>query len=828
MTVKYTPMMEQYLALKSNYQDAIVFYRLGDFYEMFFDDAIVASKELDLVLTGRNAGVEDKVAMCGVPFHSVTPYIQKLVSLGYKVALVEQLEDPSGAVGIVRRDVVQVITPGTIFDYLDDEKKTVTIASVVQHHFGYSLCCCELASGTITCLESSLQVSELSHALSQAGVKEVVVEPTFNNSVFDASIICSTIENNTIDSFYSYLLNGLQPTFQDALCLLVTYLESTQKQVIKHLQVPLVVQQETYLLMSPSTMASLELVQPLKPKGETLWSFMDECQSSMGSRMLRKWIEKPLYHQMEIEHRLNRVEAFNRNFLMSLHVKEGLSRIFDLERLTAKMAMNKATPQDVLRLYKTLEQCPLLYDALDSSIFPEYASAYRFDELRAVLCSALNDEVPPTLKEGGIFKDGYNEQLDEYRHITRNGKEWLLQLEASEKEKTGIKTLKIGYNRVFGYYIEVSKGACSLITDDFGYVRKQTLSNAERFITSELKEKEDAILHSVDRAIALETQLFTELVSTIATYLPQLQHTAVLLATLDVYAGLSALALKHGYTRPTFNDGDVMIKGGKHPLLAASQSFFVANDCVLTSKPIMILTGPNMGGKSTYMRQVALIALMAQMGSFVPCKQCSLPLFDKMYTRIGASDDLLSGQSTFMVEMMEANEALSGATSKSLILFDEIGRGTSTYDGLALAQAIIEYITTCIKAKTLFSTHYHELVALEENIDGVTNFHVDVHEEKEEITFLYAIKKGYASRSYGIHVAKLAELPTSVCSRASELLSQLESKKRVVQQSYQLVEMEKKDPKMEKVKESLMALDINQCTPLEALSILAKLKQEIV
>ncbi|NLC96955.1 MAG: DNA mismatch repair protein MutS [Erysipelotrichaceae bacterium] len=831
---KYTPMIEQYLSVKKGYPDAIVFYRLGDFYEMFFDDAKIASSELDLVLTGKSAGVEEKVPMCGVPYHAVNGYLQKLVQRGYKVAIVEQLEDPSQAKGIVKRDVVRVVTPGTVIDEINDDKKSVYIASIVDFKYGYSLIMVEMSTGESICKEIDHNSVLLIQTMLKNNIKEVVLSEDFDEKIIkllrENSIIISYCSETNIKEEYNLLSENLKEERNlEAFGLILNYLESTQKRMLDHLNIVIYEREDDVLYMDYSTTINLELIEPLRnqSKNDTLWTFMDKCQSAMGSRLLKKWIEKPLVDKNKIENRYDILEYFMNNFLILDDLKEHLKNIYDLQRIITKVAMKSANALDCVRLQKTLKEVPLIMELLQDPLFSNFNKVDVCTDLYDELKNAFVEDPPLITSDGGMFQDGYNEELDRLRTIQKEGKSWILSMEAYEKERTGIKTLRIGYNRVFGYYIEVSKAATNLIKDEYGYVRKQTLVNGERYITQELKEREDEILHAQERTIKLEKQLFEELLDLIKSYLPKLQKLANVLANIDCLYALSTLSKQNNYVRPTFNEDIFEIKDGRHPILDVimKDSKYISNDILLDNNTeIEIITGPNMGGKSTYMRQIALIVIMAQVGCFVPCRSCNMPVFDKIFTRIGASDDILSGQSTFMVEMIEANNALSNATKKSLILFDEIGRGTSTYDGMALAQAMIEYIATIIHAKTLFSTHYHELTNLADNLQNVKNVHVQVHEDKEKVTFLYKVKPGVAKRSYGINVAKLANLPESVIDRAKELLKELESKKRVVQQSYQIVEMKRNDNE-EKLKQILYEVNPDEMTPMQALQMIIDLQK---
>ena len=835
---KYTPMMQQYLEVKKNYQDALVFYRLGDFYEMFFEDAKTASFELDLILTGRSAGVEERVPMCGVPHHAVNSYIQKLIQRGYKVAIVEQLEDAATAKGIVKRDVVRVITPGTIMDDLNDDKSSIYIASIIDYQYGLALAICEMATGETTVKAISNHATTLSQQLLRLSIREIVVRSDFSESKLKAirelnNITISYCDEEEIAEEYQELMEQInEPYFQKAYGILVNYLISTQMRMMHHLRTVELDQDDLYVYMDFATQQNLELVQPLRQgsKNETLWSFMDHCKTAMGSRLLRRWIERPLLKKEEIYKRQEVVRFFIENYITRDDIKESLQKIYDMERLIARVAYGSANAIDCIRLQQSLAETPKILDYLkEVKAYPEWKLLDVCADLEAILENAFVENPPLSIKEGGMFVDGYSSELDECRRIQKEGKSWILQLESKEREKTGIKNLKVGYNRVFGYYFEVSKSNRHLIKDEEGYVRKQTLTNAERFVTDELKEREDAILHAEEKATRLETEIFLNLLERMQAYLPKLQKLANGIAMIDALYSLSIVSSQSGYVCPEIEGKEVLIEEGRHPILDVlmKERRYVSNTLKLDHETnIWIITGPNMGGKSTFMRQCALIVLMAQIGCYVPAKKASLPIFDKLFTRIGASDDILSGQSTFMVEMTEANHALQNATEHSLILFDEIGRGTSTYDGMALAQAMIEYIATCVKAKTLFSTHYHELTSLEENLDGVENVHVEVHEENDHVTFLYRVKKGKADRSYGINVAKLAKLPDTVIDRAKDLLGELESKKRVVQQTLQVVEMVKVPVEAQRIMEALSEVNENEMTPLEALQFVHDLKKD--
>ena len=645
-------------------------------------------------------------------------------------------------------------------------------------------------------------------------------------------VTISYCEDDSIDSQYFPLCEAIKKEYdRRSYGMMLHYLEETQRHMLSHLQPCTVESEASSLYMDYSTRINLELTKPLHENGKaiTLWSFLDVCKSAMGSRQLRKWIEKPLVDQELIEDRYAKVEWLMKNFMARSSVRESLYNIYDLQRLIARCALSTASPIDIQRLSKTLQEVPNILQKLDCDEFKEYCHIDPLSSLYEKLKDAFVENPPVNLSDGGAFRDGYNAALDEARSIQKGGKDFIASLEAQEKERTGIKTLKVGFNKVIGYFIEISKGACKDVKPEWGYIRKQTLTNNERFISPELKEKEEMILHAQENAIRIEKELFSQLLDDVKGYLPQLQKLSKVLAEIDCYCALSEVSSKYHYVKPEFSDDELDIENGKHPILdeMMKNPRYVSNSVKMNqSQSILLITGPNMGGKSTYMRQTALIIIMAQIGCFVPCKSCKMPVFDKIFTRIGASDDILSGQSTFMVEMSEANRALQEASEHSLILFDEIGRGTSTYDGMALAQSMIEYIATCIHAKTMFSTHYHELTMLTDNVDCVRNVHVVVKENNEEVTFLYKIKDGPAGQSYGINVARLAGLPESVLSRAKQLQKELESKKRVVQQNFQLVEMEREDTKSDAIREKLLSIDIDDMSPRDAWNMLNDLCEE--
>lgn len=835
---KYTPMMQHYLKMKEENPDAILFYRLGDFYEMFFDDAKLVSQELDLVLTGRSAGVEEKVPMCGVPFHAANSYISRLVKKGYKVTICEQLEDPSNAKGLVDRGIVKIVTPGTYMDSTMDAKTTNYMASCDISSFEITVVYCELSTGELKYQTLQRSLVALQKALLEQNVSELVCPMAMDKKWMSAleemeTILISKHKKSSVDSQDLPLLNGIESeSLKEAFALLMAYLKDTQKQHIDHFLPIESMDKDKVLVMDYETKNHLELVssQSTNAKAESLWSFMDKCQSAMGSRLLKRWIEYPLIDAKKIAKRQAAIKDLKENFMLRENLKEHLVYVYDMERLASRMAYGSASPRDVLQLVATLEHAkPILDLAISLDSYPEFSQVPDCQELYNEIKNAIVENPPLTLKEGGVFNDGYNQELDEVRRIAKKGKDFILELEAKERERTGVKSLKVGYNRIFGYFIEVRNGNLSNIKDEFGYHAKQTLANATRFVTQELKEKEEQILHAQETKVKLEQSLFSDLLLRIKKDLFDLHACAQALSTIDVLVSLAILASEKGYVCPVFHPGyNVNVVEGKHPILddRMKKKRYVSNDWKMSEdEHVQLITGPNMGGKSTYMRQNALLVVMAQMGSFIPAKTAELPIFDRIFTRIGASDDILTGKSTFMVEMMEANAALCYATKHSLILFDEIGRGTATYDGMALAQAMLEYIDEAIGAKTLFSTHYHELTDLEKEHPSMHNVHVDVREEKNEIEFRYRIIDGKADKSYGINVARLAHLPKVVLDRAAQLLTNFENQDNNQNYKPSLFVMEQVQPEKSKLLQQLQELDIDSMTPRDALDCLYELKK---
>ena len=832
MKQKYSPMMMQYLGIKEQNKDAIVMFRLGDFYEMFFDDAIIVSKELELALTGKNAGAKERVPMCGVPFHSASGYIQKLVDNGHKVAIVEQLTDP-GKKGIVERGVVQIVTPGTIFDESMTKNKNNYIACMMIFDFVYTLAFCDITTGEFQVVNIDKKDHLLNNQLASMEVKEIVVKSdcTYN---FNDSIMVSHYDNETFNEKYRDIFHNIKDLKEIKVStLLLNYLIETQKRDLEHLQMIEEINNQDFMTMDLYTKKSLELTENSKDheKYGSLFWLLDMTKSAMGARLLKNYIDRPLLKKEAIEERLDIVEIFTQQFIQRESIKEILKEIYDLERLSSRIAFGNINARDLKWISSSLKVLPELKQQLYSFNEPltdQLANQIiDLSHITKLIDDAIIDNPPLTIKEGNIIKDHFNEELDELRYLRDHGKQWLVDFEQKEREKTGIKNLKVGYNRVFGYYIEVTKGSLDLVKDEFEYTRKQSLSNAERFITPELKDMESKILSAQDKIQKLEYVLFTQVRNEIKKEVHLIQDVSKIIARVDVYQSLAMLASENSYVRPVFNDQKIMdIKEGRHGVIekVMGHGKYVPNDVSIDeNSPVVLITGPNMGGKSTYMRQVALIVIMAQIGSFVPAKYANLTIFDQIFTRIGASDDLISGQSTFMVEMLEANNALRFASEKSLILFAEIGRGTATFDGMAIAQAMIEYIASEIHCMTLFSTHYHELTFLEDKGLGIQNVHASARVDNDHLVFEYLIKKGRSNKSYGVNVAKLAKLPDEVINRANLVLETLEENnvedRLIEEKQVQVIEKESE------VEKYLKTIDPMALSPLDALSTLIELKK---
>ncbi|MCF7923513.1 MAG: DNA mismatch repair protein MutS [Candidatus Izimaplasma sp.] len=850
---KYTPMMQQYLKIKKDYSDYIVFFRLGDFYEMFFQDAIIASKELEIVLTGRDAGAKEKVPMCGIPYHSANTYLEKLVNKGYKVAIAEQTTEPTKGKGIVERDVVKLITPGTVIEEgLVNQKDNNYIVAISETKSGFILAYSDLTTG-----ENFLQIipddlDVLFNEILSLNVKEVVVDEKFNNKLIkhylnNYQLTISVESNTSLKSYYRNLVADIYDLdLLKAFARLINYLERTQKQELLHLQKVEVYQANSYLRIDNNSKINLELTKTMMSKSEksTLFWLLDKCKTAMGSRYLKQTIQRPLIDKILIEKRYSLVESFNDHFIEKAEIIDLLKKVYDLERIVGRLSFGNCNAKDLVNLKNSLEVMPKIKDNLinlDNDYSSELANSFpELSNVTELINNAIIDNPPLTIKEGNFIKPGYSEQLDEIKSISENAKAWLDKFVKQEREKTGIKNLKVGYNKVFGYYIEISKGQISQVKPEFGYDRKQTLTNSERYITDELKEKEAIILGSKEKTEQLEYELFVEIRESVQKETTKLQTLARKIALVDMLIAFSTISMEKRYIKPNItNSKKLEIIDGRHPVVEAINSeVFIENSLTMDEdNNILLITGPNMSGKSTYMRQTALIIIMAQMGCFVPAKSAEIFIIDQIFTRIGASDDLSSGQSTFMVEMNQVNYALKNATEKSIILFDEIGRGTATYDGMALAQAIIEYCHHKLKAKILFSTHYHELTYLEDGLKTLRNVHVKAKEENGNIVFLHKVAKGPTDRSYGIHVAKLAKMPKVVIERSTEILKELEKnhgynviKPQTIDLFNYLEATEKDTEEKEKyasVIEQLKTIDILDITPLNAMNILNDAIEEI-
>jgi DNA mismatch repair protein MutS len=859
----YTPMIQQYLTVKADYQDAFLFFRLGDFYEMFFDDAIKASQELEITLTSREGGSEDRIPMCGVPYHSAPNYIEQLISKGYKVAICEQMEDAKLTKGMVRREVVQLITPGTVMEGKSlSDKENNYIASISYFDDGtFGFAYTDLSTGESKVTQLSSNFDEVLNELAVLSSKEVVVATDFDGELQkkmrERDVLAISFEDNSsVKMNFSHLLDNLnQDKLKQSAARLFHYLYRSQKRSLDHLQSVTTYQIHQYMKIDYYSKRNLELTETIRSKGKKgslLW-LLDETMTAMGGRTLKTWIDRPLISRHDILHRQTIVEVLMNKYFERQELREKLTEVYDLERLAGRVAFGNVNARDLVQLKRSLMQIPFLKQILfgmeHEAVNKIAESLDPCEEVTDLLERAIVENPPLSLKEGNMIQDGYNEQLDQYRYASRNGKTWIAQLESEEREKTGIKSLKIGYNRVFGYYIEVTRANLHLLTEG-QYERKQTLSNAERFITPALKEKEALILQAEEKSGELEYELFAEIREIVKEHIPRLQAAAKAVSELDVLQCFAQVSEERRYVKPNFStEGKVVIKEGRHPVVekVLNAQEYVANDCFMDQeREVLLITGPNMSGKSTYMRQIALTAILAQIGCYVPADEAVLPIFDQVFTRIGAADDLISGQSTFMVEMLEARNALTNATQNSLILFDEIGRGTSTYDGMALAQAIIEYIHTHIGAKTLFSTHYHELTVLEDELEKLKNIHVSAIEHNGKLVFLHKIKEGPTDKSYGIHVAQLAELPKELINRANEILSALEKPdvqpvavkstvKEIKEQAAQLSFFdEPKEPKKQelsskekKVLDKMKELDLLDITPLQAINLLYDLQKKL-
>ncbi|MDA1475463.1 DNA mismatch repair protein MutS [Bacillus changyiensis] len=856
----YTPMIQQYLKIKADYQDAFLFFRLGDFYEMFFEDAKKASQELEITLTSRDGGTDERIPMCGVPYHACSSYIEQLIKKGYKVAICEQVEDPKTAKGVVKREVVQLITPGTVMDgkgIHENENNFIASISVKQHTYGLAFSDLTTGENLVTTIEN---FDDVVSEIYSVGAREIVVASSFS----DKSIamlkdrLGATISFEDEMEKSADIVNDLpDDDMRQTFLRLYTYLKRTQKRSLDHLQKVQPYQLEEAMKIDLYSKRNLELTETIRSKnkkGSLLW-LLDETKTAMGSRLLKQWIDRPLVRKSQIEERQEIVETLITHLFEREDLRERLKEVYDLERLAGRVAYGNVNARDLIQLKESLKQVPAIKQLVTSLNHPKAKErAGKIDpcnDLLELLEEALHEEPPLSLKEGNLIKDGFHLKLDEYRDASKNGKDWIAQLEQKERQSTGIRSLKVGFNKVFGYYIEVTKANIHLL-EEGRYERKQTLTNAERYITPELKEKEALILEAENNICELEYKLFSELREQVKQYIPRLQTLAKMMSELDVLQCFATISENRHYVKPIFSEDNVQVVDGRHPVVEKvmdSQSY-VPNSCEMgKGRQMLLITGPNMSGKSTYMRQMALISILAQIGCFVPAKKANLPIFDQIFTRIGAADDLISGQSTFMVEMLEAKNAMIHATKNSLILFDEIGRGTSTYDGMALAQAIIEYVHHHIGAKTLFSTHYHELTALEDKLPDLKNVHVRAEEYEGKVVFLHQIKEGAADKSYGIHVAQLAELPADLISRAKTILAELEAGAKestpatketptavAEEKPAQLSFFETNQPQKMKAKlsnkeqgilEEFKAMNLLDMTPLQVMNELYKLQKKL-
>lgn len=838
-----SPMLQQYMDIKDQYPNELLFYRLGDFYELFFEDGIIAAKELELTLTGRVAGLEQKVPMCGVPHHTVKPYIEKLVNKGYRVAICEQLEDPRFVKGMVKRGVVDVISKGTVADYeLLNQYDASYISSILFYKDVIIMTILDISTGYLASLTLPNELEKLINELLNYNIKEVVLKDNLDVNLItilkNTYNIEVTISSELLEDKYTNLLNKIPDIrAQNGVKHLFYYLTIKELKDLSIVDDINLINKNDFLAMDVHTIKNLELVETIRLKERTyslIW-LLDKCQTAMGSRKLKDWLIHPLRDIKEINKRLLKQEKLNNEFILKDELKGYLNEVYDIERLNGKLINGNINARDLLQLKKSLKVLPNIKEILIKLNFNYDLITHQ--EIYNLLEKALLDNPPISLREGGIIKPLYNEKLDELRSIRKGGKDFVSQFEMQIRNDTGIKNLKVGFNKIFGYFIEVPNGSKHLIKDEFNFIRKQTLTNCERYISPALKEKETLILNAEENIIDLEYKLFNDIKDTLKNEVLKLKKTSEIISEIDALLSLAICSEQYNLVKPTFNeDNTINIIKGRHPVVEiVNKNDYVANDCVMAKKiNTLIITGPNMSGKSTYMRQVAIIIIMAQMGAFVPASKADLPIIDKIFTRIGASDDLVGGESTFMVEMKEARKAIVGATNNSLILFDELGRGTATYDGMSLAQAILEYISTSIHALTLFSTHYHELTKLDKKYPNIKNVYVSAIENGDSITFLHKVKEGSIDKSYGVHVAKLAKMPECIITRANEILSQYETGKKksgLVTNKVQLAmdlfnDNEKKntdDTLTKKIKE----LDPINMTPLEALNYLYKLKEDL-
>lgn len=829
-----SPMMQQYMDIKKDYEDVLLFYRVGDFYELFFEDGLTASHELELTLTGKNAGLKERVPMCGVPYHAVKTYLEKAINKGFKVAICEQVEDPKKAKGMVKREVINVVSKGTLvdLDFLNSQDFNY-IGSILDLEYVYVLTYADISTGEINSEIISHSEDVLLNRVLKLNLKEIILKNSFDLKILNVFKNTYGINISIVDNLYEdelLILNGVKDVrVIEGVRHLIYYLVVKELKSITHFSNVNIIDNNDFLNLDIHSVRNLELFETLRLKERQyslIW-FLDKCKTSMGSRTLKSWLQAPLKDKNKIEERLDIISKLNNEFIIREDLIKDLYEVYDLERLCGKLVCGSFNARDALQIKKSLMYLPSIKDYINDLNLNINLNTH--EDLYTLLDNALYEEPPITLKEGYLIKNGYNQELDELKSIRSGGKDFIASLEASEREKTGIQNLKVGFNKVFGYYLEVSKGQLSNVKPEFGWERKQTLTTGERFITPELKEKEALVLNAEERIIELEYNLFMEVKDKLKECVLELKDTAKKLGIIDALCSLSIVSENYGLVRPTFNNEHVInIKNGFHPVInAVSSGTYVKNDCIMDGNiNTLLITGPNMSGKSTYMRQLAITIIMAQIGSFVPADSADLPIFDAIYTRIGASDDLVSGESTFMVEMLEARNAIVNSTENSLILFDELGRGTATYDGMALAEAILVYVTTKIKCKTLFSTHYHELTDLDNKYKNIKNVHVSATEDNGHLTFLHKIEDGSVDKSYGVHVASLANMPDEIINNATKILSKYEnaSKNEIKSYSEQL-EFNFNESSNNVLKEKLDSIDVLKITPIEAINMLYELKE---
>ena len=839
---KLSPMMAQYMELKDKYEDCIVFYRLGDFYEMFFEDAIIASRELELTLTGKSAGLEERVPMCGIPHHAYSSYIDQLIEKGYKVAIAEQLEDPKTAKGTVKRDVIQVVTRGTRLDNNLDSKNNNYIANIYDFDYCKGIAYTDISTGEFFCELLEKDNEDVEREIVKRGFRELIVSENTDRELINTlrvnyGILISITKELYDGDDYKYIYEDIDDIrLETTIKHLLHYVLDTKKGDLHHLKKCELVTRYQTLLFDNNTKKNLELVETIRSRDRQyslLW-LLDKCKTAMGSRFLKHQIENPVTDKKELERRYDFVEKISTEFIIRDDLRTSLDAVYDLERLVGRISYGNLNARDMLQLKRSLKELPKIKELLNKLDYDKEIEP--LEEVEQLLEKTIKEDPPLSLKEGSIIKDGYNSELDELRSVSSGSKDFILSIEQKEKERTGIKSLKVGFNKIFGYYIEVSKGQKALVKEEYGYERRQTLANCERYITKELKEKENIILGAEEKIINLEYKLFMDIREIVKRYISKIQEISKIISEVDMLLSFSIVSDENKFIRPKLVETkELRLIECRHPVVEkVIKDKYVSNDIIMDNNTnILLITGPNMAGKSTYMRQCAITIIMAQIGCFVPCKSAIMPIFDKIFTRIGASDDLVSGESTFMIEMKEANYAISEATENSLILFDELGRGTATYDGMSLAQAILEYIHDKIGAKTMFSTHYHELTALEKDLKHLKNVHVSASEEDGKLTFLHKVKAGAVDKSYGINVASLAKLPHELIKRSEEILNIYENsnkKKEVFTQTslFELTEEEVTEKeKVNEIEEEIKRINPLEMTPMDSLNFLYELKKKV-